>query len=136
MSVNSDPERSSEEVLSLGEEADPKFEHELTRALRPMRLPAGLAERIVSAAQSEAGQIPGRRGALISFPARRWLGGAAIAAALVSGVFATEEARQHRARERQRALAMQQFEAASRITDRALAHTREQLEQAGALPVD
>ena len=146
--MNSEPEDVFEGASEPGEEACQGLERQLAVALRPLRLPAGLADRIVTTAQGTAGTTARReavrpsqrRGAPIPFPislpARRWLGGAAIAAALIGGVFATEDARQNRARERQRVLATQQFEAASRITDRVLARTREHLEQVGALPDD
>ncbi len=52
----------------------------------------------------------------------------AVAAMLVVGVFAGEHAYR---RHEQTVLATQQFETATRITDEALAHTREQLARAG-----
>ena len=134
--MNNEPERDPGGDPRFGEEADLAFERELNAALRPLRLPVGLAERIVTAGRAERVPPSHRPVGVFSLPARRWLGGAAIAAVLVSGVFATEDLRQNRLRERQRALATEQFEAATRITDRVLEHTREHLEQVGALPSD
>ncbi len=62
--------------------------------------------------------------------ARAWMGGA-IAAVLAMGVFAGAHIHeQHEQHERQM-MAQQQFETAERITDEALARTREQLERQG-----
>jgi hypothetical protein len=59
-----------------------------------------------------------------------WVGGA-IAAVLALGMFGAVLLHQRRERAEQAAVATQQFEAAVRVTDRALAQTREQLQRAG-----
>ena len=62
---------------------------------------------------------------------RAWVGGA-IAAALVLGAFVGDQVHVRRERERA-ALATQQFETATRVTDHALDQVRAQLARAGVL---
>lgn len=105
-----------------------ELEQELRKTLGRVDPPAGFAERTmarIAADQRRPEPIP------IFARARRrvWLTGA-LAAALLVGVFAGEQARE--ARQRSRAeQAQKQFEAALQVTDRALDHAREQLQQAG-----
>ena len=112
-----------------------EFEKALTRALRPVNPPERIAHFLALAAEVEAERtLPRRershRWAWFVPQTQRWFGAAgfALAALLLVGVFAGENVHQRHQRE---ALATQQFEAASRITDRTLQHTREQLQRAG-----
>jgi len=112
-----------------------EFEKALTRALRPVNPPETLARFLALAAEVEAERtLPRRerkhRWAWSVPQPHRWFGavGFAMAALLLVGVFAGENVYQRHQRE---ALATQQFQAASRITDRTLQHTREQLQRAG-----
>ena len=113
---------------------DVAFERDLTAAMRPLRLPEGFADRVLAQVEGDRPAQP--RAKVIPFRAWRLVGGAAIAAALVGGVFATQQAREHREREHRQAIATQQFETATRITDQVLAHTRDELERSGALRGD
>lgn len=118
-------------------ESDAAFERDLTVALRPLQLPENFVDRAIASAAMK--DTPGRekqRGKVIPFGVWRLMGGVAIAAALVGGVLTTENLREHREREHRAAIATQQFEAATRITDQALAHTREELDRAGVLRGD
>ena len=86
--------------------------------------------------RSKPDRTPGK---VFAFPqAAMWrrVAGGVLAASVLAGTFGVESARRHRAvsREaRERVVANQQFEQATRITDAALAHTREQLQRAGVL---
>ena len=138
--MNNGPERSTYESdphqsgVEDGVRED-ALERVLAQTLRqPLRLPGGFAERVAAAAEGK----PARQGGRTLPFALRWrtwqlVGGSAIAAALVAGVFAVEGVHGYRERTRRQAVATEQFETATRITDQALAHTREQLERAGAL---
>ncbi len=122
--------------------ADARFEQELARALRRVDAPEALFARIMERAEKGdpalAGHVPGRaaytpgRGSsrLLAMPRRQWMSWAsgAMAAMLVAGVFVGQ--RVHEQRER-RVQAERQFETATRITDQALDHVREQLAQQG-----
>ncbi len=84
--------------------------------------------------------VPGL-GKLLAFRRRptavwRVVAGGALAASVLAGTFGVELERRHREVTRERAIANQQFEQATRITDAALAHTREQLERAGVLEAE
>jgi hypothetical protein len=108
------------------------FELALTQAMCRVDAPEGFADRIMERAASPAvatAKIITMRPRFQSLASRAWVGGA-IAAALVLGVFGVEQVHVRRERERA-ALATQQFEMATRITDETLAHTREQLQKAG-----
>ncbi len=119
------------------------FEAELRAALRPTPPPAGFIERVLAAAHADnprAGQTtlhptsrPASRSQAKILPFRPWrlALGTALAASLVAGTFASEAWHGRRERARKQALANQQFQTATRITDQALAHTRAQLERAG-----
>ena len=105
------------------EELNSEFERNLTQALRPVDAPEGFAERVIARAQRSAPPA----GKLIQMPlrTRMWATGA-IAAALLTGVFAQQTHVRH---ERQKAeLAQQQFDAAMRITDQTLDDVRQQLQ--------
>jgi hypothetical protein len=112
-----------------------EFEQALTKAMRRVDAPETLAKSLMAAVKVEEKRIESRSVRL--FP-RAWLfpkprvwfapAGFALAALLLAGVFTG--ARVHEQHERE-AAATQQFEAATRITDQALEHTREQLAKAG-----
>ena len=130
------------------------FELLLARAMSRVDAPEGFAERVVGRVASAEGGVAGpaqvsdarpfgrlRAGSgapgVLVIPKRSgwlrmqaWVGGA-IAAALALGMFGAEQLHQRRERAEQAAIATQQFEAAVRVTDRALAQTREQLQRAG-----
>ncbi len=99
-----------------------QWEHRLTQAMQHVDAPPGFADRVLQRAEAP----PQRKVLAMSPRVSTWLTGA-IAAALALGVFTGERIHQHRERER----ANQEFETATRITDQALAHTREQLQRAG-----
>jgi hypothetical protein len=109
------------------EELITEFEQHLTEALRPVDPPEGFAYRVMARAQSPA---PAQAKVVRMQPrARPWIGGA-IAAALLVGIFVSDQ--MHLRHDRERAeLAQRQFEAGMRITDETLEHAREQLKQAG-----
>ena len=119
------------------------FERELAVALRHVDAPpnftlrvlegAGLTEAKPAAKAAAKSGIWRPRDPFAWMRVQRWAG-AAVAAALAIGVLAGEHV--HDSRNRERANANQQFEAATRITDQALEHTREQLRQAGVPGVD
>jgi hypothetical protein len=125
--VNQPEELNQPDELNQPGESFTELERELTRALRRVDAPEGFAERTM--ARIKTSRAP--RGKVLMMPPRlRVWGSGAIAAALVAGVFSAEL--MHVRHEREQAeLAQRQFEAAMRITDQALEHTREQLERAG-----
>ena len=121
-----------------------ELERELTEALRRVDAPEGFAERVMGrafadpthdggtamngapgmAAEVKVVVMPRRQGSLRM---KAWVGGA-VAAMLALGVFGAEQLHQRRQRV---AAANEQFEAAVRVTDHALAQTRTQLQRAG-----
>ncbi|QMV18719.1 hypothetical protein GOB94_08520 [Granulicella sp. 5B5] len=103
-----------------------QFEARLTRALQRVDSPEGFADSVMQKIAVE----PRRKVFVMSPRTSTWVTGA-IAAVLALGIFTGE--RVHEYHERQ--LANQQFETATRITDQALAHAREQLQRAG-VPLD
>ncbi len=135
-----------------------ELERALTKALRRVDAPEGFAEKVVgracAAPMHEDGMVmngaagmgaapaqvsearPGAPGVVAMQPRRwpvrmqAWMGGA-IAAALALGMFGAEQIHLRRERAAQAAAANEQFDAAVRVTDRALAQTREQLQRAG-----
>ena len=138
--------RKQEELTAAGEMSEPAMEALLRAVLRkPLALPDGFAERVLARAATEArvAEVPGEpaRTKVLAFPRRavwRAVAGGALAASVLAGTFGLEMERRHReaageaSRTAQaRVVANQQFEQASRITDAALAHTREQLQRAG-----
>ena len=106
------------------------LEVQLTQALRPVDAPEGFAARVMERTGSSA-KVVAIRPRFATLRVRTWAGGA-IAAMLALGVFGAEQAHVRHERE-QAALAQQQFETATRITDQALEHAREQLARAGVL---
>lgn len=126
-----------EREKTLGHEGegsqDATFERGLTAALRPLRLPEGFADRVLAQVKEDGPHSATPRARVIPFGAWRVVGGAAIAATLIGGVFAVKDVREHRDREHRQAVATQQFETATRITDQVLAHTREELQRSGVL---
>ena len=107
-------------------QAERQLEHRLTRAMQHVDPPLGFADSVMARATTAS-----RRNVLVMSPrAGAWITGA-IAAMLALGVFTGERVHQRHERER----ANQEFETATRITDQALAHTREQLQRAG-VPLD
>lgn len=114
-----------EEPMSNLEEQ--KFEEELTRMMRSVDPPAGFADRTMARVVASS-KMPAKVIVMKQRP-RPWFSGA-IAAALLLGVFFAERVHVRRERE-QAAQAQSQFEAGIRITDRALEHTRQQLQRAG-----
>ncbi len=109
------------------------FERQLAAALDRVDPPAGFADRAVARAAGLRPALGTSSGAKI-LPFRRWqwMGGA-LAATVLLGSFAVQDLRAHRERERQRVLATQQFSTATRITEQAMEHTREQLKRSGVL---
>lgn len=109
------------------------FEESLSRALRRVDAPPNLAARVLACAGIAADAQPSSRHKWsVPWLSSRWWIGSAIAAMLTIGIFAGEQVH----REHERAAATQQFETATRIADQALAHTREQLRQAGVPGID
>ena len=113
------------------------FEGELGQALRPIDLPADFAERIAAraAAATTPVQAP-KQGRLLPFQSRRWVTGGAIAASLLAGSLVFEQAHQRQVRAHAAAVANQQFETATRITEETLERTRAQLRRAGVPAVE
>jgi hypothetical protein len=116
------PEEMSEDFTSL--------ERELRQALRPVDPPAGFADRVIARTRTESAAQP-KRARILMFPVLRsrvWIG-SAVAAMLLVGVVGEQA---HRMEQRRKAEeAQKQFETALQVTDRALEHTRQQLERAG-----
>jgi hypothetical protein len=120
------------------------FEGQVAESLKRVEAPAGFAERLMARAVVEThiaeasrstalrvgapGLVSAGKAKIIAFPRARsvWMSGA-VAAALVVGTFVGVD--KHRQHERERAT--QEFETATRITDQALEHTRDQLARAG-----
>jgi uncharacterized membrane protein len=104
-----------------------EFEKKLTEAMRRVDAPWTLAESVMVAVKAEEQRRKRLFPKAWSFaPVRAWFApaGFALAAMLLFGVVAHE-------RHEREAVATQQFEQATRITDQALQHTREQLAKAG-----
>lgn len=116
------PEESTQSGESFAE-----LEQYLTQALRRVDPPDGFAERTLTRIQSFA---PVRAKVVMMPPRGRLWASGAIAAALLAGIFFSEQTYVRHQHE-QAELAQQQFDAGIRITDKALEHTREQLERAG-----
>jgi hypothetical protein len=108
-----------------------EFEKKLTEAMRRVDAPWTLAESVMVAVKAEEQRKTRVFPKAWSFaPVRAWFApaGFALAALLLVGVVTGE--RMHQRHERE-AVATQEFEQATRITDQALEHTREQLAKAG-----
>jgi len=120
------------------------FEKQLSKALERVDAPGNFVERVMQRAGTESFATTSHvrksgHGApkwLDVLRAWHWMAspwaGGAVAALLVAGVFLTGE-HVHREHERQVQVqqATQQFETATQITDRALAHAREAMKRAG-----
>ena len=106
----------------MNEFEEKQFEHRLTQALQRLDAPQGFADRVMERVEA----TPRRKVFVMSPRTSTWVSGA-IAAMLAIGIFTGERVHQRHERER----AEQQFETATRITDQALAHAREQLQRAG-----
>ncbi len=122
------PEEQHQPAERLSEtEHDTEVEEYLTRALRLIDPVDDLADRILYLAQQ-----PQAAPAKVIPMTRRmpmWASGA-IAAALLVGIFVTEQT--HARHQRQKVeQAQKQFEAALQITSETLEQTRQQLRQAG-----
>jgi hypothetical protein len=124
---------SEPEIRIDGQEPD-AFELQVMQALRRVDAPEGFAARVMERAATPAvlSKMVVMRPRFARMRVQTWAGGA-IAAMLVLGVFGTEQVHVRHERTVRAALAQQQFETATRITDRALEHTREQLARAGVL---
>jgi hypothetical protein len=137
--------RGEQREVSGRDVAMDEFEQALTRAMRRVEVRPEMTARLLAIAtqapehqrrarrlwfmpaRSAAGKTGGK--VLVLPHPRAWMGGV-LAAMLVLGVFAGEQA--HARHERAEA-AQQQFETSVRITDRALDQAREQLARAGVL---
>ena len=108
------------------EEQDTVFEQRLTEALCRVDAPQGFVERTMARTQPK----PQSRAAIFTMPRPRPWASGAIAAVLLVGVLIGEQLYVRHQREAAE-LAQRQFDAAMRITDHALEHTREQLQRAG-----
>ncbi|MGI4830386.1 MAG: hypothetical protein ACRYFU_19620 [Janthinobacterium lividum] len=107
------------------------LESELGKAMRPVALPAGFTDRVVTEAFAASAATKIKRAKVLPFRSWRLVAGGAIAACLVAGFFGAEDVHERREREHAAVIANQQFKTATRITDEALEHTREQLRRAG-----
>jgi len=110
-----------------------QFDEQLTKAMRRVDAPETLAKFLMAAAEAGAERHPPRRQRRRKWPwsvPAAWLRAAsfATAALLLAGVITGERVHERHVREAQ---ATQQFETATRITDQALQHAREQLARAG-----
>lgn len=117
------PEESMDNLADL--------ERQLRQVLRPVDPPAGFADRVIARARTDAAP-QAKRARILMFPklrSRVWIG-SAVAAMLLVGV-AGEQAREHMEQRRKAEEAQKQFETALQVTDRALEHTRLQLQRAG-----
>ena len=118
----------TEELNDSGESFE-ELERYLYQAMRPVDAPEGFADRVMERAKAAA---PAKAKVLVMpLRPRLWVG-SAIAAALLMGVFVGDQQYERRQREKAE-VAQKQFEAGIEITDRALEHTRDQLERAGVM---
>jgi hypothetical protein len=108
-------------------------ERDLIRAFEPLDPPSGFADRVM--ARALAGERPSEvageaRGKLFVMPVRQWRvwAAGAVAAVIVLGVLQGQRVEQ---RHEQQVKAQQEFEAAQRITDQTMQHTRDLLRRAG-----
>lgn len=145
------PEEFNQPEEPLAELEQKELERELMQALRPVAAPEGFAQRTLarvlesnsesksesnsesnseSKSESKSESAPARFRVIAMRPRPRLWASAAIAAALLAGVFIVEQTHLRRQRE-EAELAQQQFEAALRITGETLEQTRRQLQQAG-----
>jgi hypothetical protein len=118
----------------MNESQEREFELKLSKAMRRVHAPDDLAKFLMAATEVQAerhlprSERKHRWAFFVPRPqAAAWMAGA-LAAVVVVGVFAGDHAYRQHERSVQ---ATQQFETATRITDQALEHTREQLARAG-----
>jgi hypothetical protein len=104
-----------------------EFDVRLRTAMQRVEAPDQLLRSVMAAVQTEQKPTWRERLQRFTMPQTRVWATGAMAALLALVALGGEQWQQHRERE----LATQQFEAASRITDQALEHTRQQLERAG-----
>jgi hypothetical protein len=116
--------------MGEGEMEQEEFDEVLAKALRRVEAPEGFAAKVMEMASVAPESVTAPKGKLLMMPrVQAWMGGA-IAAALVMG--ALIGARVHVVRQQeQAALTERQFEAAMRVTNRALDQTQMQLQRAG-----
>ena len=121
----------------------------LRQTLQPVELPLGFADRVMAAASMQppvgAGlvvsiaadrssarkKMPAGVAKVLPFRSWRVVAGGALAASLVAGSFLVKQGHQRQERQHAAAVANQQFETATRITEQTLERTREQLRRAG-----
>jgi hypothetical protein len=115
----------TEELNTPGESFE-ELERYLSQAMRRVDAPEGFVDRVMERAKAAPAKAK-----VLMMPSRTraWVSGA-IAATLLAGVFAGDQVHERRQREKAE-VAQKQFEAGMEITDRALEHTRDQLERAG-----
>lgn len=118
----------TEELNNSGESFE-ELERYLAQAMRHVDAPEGFADRVMERAKAAA---PAKAKVLMMPSRPRLWVGSAIAAALLMGAFVGDEAHERHQREKAE-VAQKQFEAGMEITDRALEHTRDQLERAGVM---
>ncbi len=121
-----------QEVVSSEDE----FELALTRAMRRVEVRAETSAKFLAIAAEAAAERrrtgkllfrPKTGGLLLMLPRPKvWLSGA-IAAALVAGVFVAQDVHQRHERE----VANREFALSMQIEERAMEHTRQQLQKAG-----
>jgi len=105
------------------DEFDIEFDEELARMLPRVDAPQGFAAKVMAAAEAP------KKAKVITFPRVPVWATGAIAAGVIVGALAVGDV--HLKHEQQRAEAQRQFETATRITDRAIEHAREQIAKAG-----
>jgi len=125
----------------MSEMNGPEFDEVLAKAMRRVDAPEGFAARVMDRAGSQTPisksersgapeAVARSKGKLLMMPrVQTWMGGA-IAAALVMGALIGTRVHVVRQQE-QAALTERQFEAAMRLTNRALDQTQMQLQRAG-----
>jgi len=118
----------TEELNDSGESFE-ELERYLSQAMRRVDAPEGFADRVMERTKAAA---PAKAKVLVMPSRPRLWVGSAIAAALLMGVFAGDQQYDRHQREKAE-VAQKQFEAGMQITDRALEHTRDQLERAGVM---
>ncbi len=106
-----------------------RFEQELAKAMQRVNAPRSLEVNLLHIAEAEQVRNSRQSLRLFNFPKPRAWAGLAAAAAIVVGCVTAEGVHLHR--EKERAVANQQFAEATAITNRTLERTREKLERAG-----
>lgn len=136
--MNNGPEYTQSEGGGSRELDERVLEPILREALARKDPPAGFTDRVM--ARALAGDIPATlqpapaaaKGSLLHWPVRRFWAVGAVAATLILGLFEGETTyRRFRDEQRRIAEATAQFQTSERVTMRALAQAREQLQRAG-----